>query len=595
MKELKANCSLCSLACPLILRGGERSPIFTNASLLSVDWDEEKGSKYGGSLCARGNGVAEFLTHPKRVNYAFVLGERTSLTAAVRETAKSLAAIKREHGGGSIGVLIGENLTNEEAALALALARDVIGTNNIALFAPDDMPMFRAYLERDFSGVRPAGPKPAGDRVVSLLIGDSFTEHPCTAKLVTPGKYASRGSEVIVVSPEISHTAWFANRHLRCKAGGETAVVAGLLKAAADKTNAPLVPELKKIIQGIDWKEIERVGGVSHETIAAAASSMLGAAKVTTYVSNIFARIGAPALTASFAEALTNLCPGDRLFIPQFVQQNTWGIYSVLSAAGESPCLRKLADQELKALVILGFDLFSAYPAAPIEKAMREKKFTVTTQLFWNQTAERANVVIPAAALMEKRGTVSPAFGEDLVRVDVMPPISGSVTDAFFLTAVAREMGGELGSETTPRRRTERRASVDGMVEEWAEYTGAMEELGAAPITLIPWSEAVHVADGSVSRNLYWSHQTCPDPKLFVSKEIAAEFGLEKGDRVGVAAEQVELVLPVVVTGKLAGRTVAATIHFPAVRKLFPWRLNGRNGDVVLGPIAVRLTRQSEK
>jgi anaerobic selenocysteine-containing dehydrogenase len=133
------------------------------------------------------------------------------------------------------------------------------------------------------------------------------------------------------------------------------------------------------------------------------------------------------------------------------------------------------------------------------------------------------------------------------------------------------------------------------MADEWAEYAGAMEELGAAPITLIPWSEAVHVADGSVSRNLYWSHQTVPDPKLYVSKEVAADLGIEKGDRVGVSAEQVQVVLPVVVTGKLVGGTVAATIHFPAVRKLFPWRLNGRTGDIVLGPIAVRLTKQSEK
>jgi NADH-quinone oxidoreductase subunit G len=594
MKELKANCSLCSLACPLVLRGGERNPIFTGASILSIDWDTEKGSKYGGSLCARGNGVAELLTHPKRVNYPFVLGERTNLATAVREAAKGLAAIKKEHGASSIGVLLGETLTNEEAALAVAFARDVIGTENIALFAPDDAPLFRAYLDRDFSGLKPAGPKPGGDRAVSLLIGDSFSEHPCTAKLVTPGKYASRGSEVIVVSPEVSHTAWFANRHLRCRPGGEAAVAAGLLKAAADKTSAPLTPELKKIIQGIAWSEIERAGGISKEAIAAAAASMLGAAKVTTYVSNIFARMGAPALVASFAEALTAICPGERTFVPQFVQQNTWGIHSVLAAAGESPCLRKLADGQLKALVMLGLDVFSAYPAAPIEKAMREKAFAVTTQLFWNQTAERSNVIIPGATLMEKRGTVSPAFGEDLVRVDVMQPIAGAVSDAYFLTALAREMGGELGPEQVPRRRTERRVSVDGMAEEWAEYTGAMDELGAASFTLIPWSEAVHAADGSVSRNLYWSHQTVPDPKLLVSKQVASDLRLDKGDRVGVSVEQVQLVLPVVVTDKLVGRTVAATIHFPAVRKLFPWRLNGRNGEIVLGPIAVRLTRQSE-
>ena len=295
--------------------------------------------------------------------------------------------------------------------------------------------------------MKPAGAKPAGDRVVSLIIGDSFSEHPCTAKNVLPGKYGTRGSEVIVVSPEMNHTAWFANRHLRCKPGGESAVVAGLLEGRRGEDRAPLSrASSRRLIDGLGWSEIERVGGVSKDAIAAAAGSMLGAAKVTTYLSNIFGRIGAPALAFSFAEALTNVCPGDREFVPQFVQQNTWGIYSVLAAAGSSDCLKKLASTELRAIIALGLDLFSVYPAAPIEKAMREKRFTVTTQFFWNQTADRANIVIPAASLMEKKGTVAPAFGEELVRDEVMPPIAGAVTAEKFLSMLAKEMGAELAS-----------------------------------------------------------------------------------------------------------------------------------------------------
>ncbi len=595
MKELKANCSFCSLACPLILRGGERRPIFTGESLLAVDWDMGKQSKFGGSLCARGNAVAEFLTHPKRVNYPFILGERANITEAVRETARSLTEIRKEFGNDSIGVLLGENLTIEEAGMAVAFARDVLGTSNIALFAPDDVPIFRAHLDRDFSRIKPVGQKPPGDRVVSLVIGDSFTEHPCTAKSVLPGKYGTRGSEVIAVSPEVSHTAWFANRHLRCKPGGEAAVVAGLLKAAAEKTGAALTAELKKKIENIEWREIERVGGVSKEAVAAAANSMLGASKVAVYLSNIFGRIGAPALTYSFAEALTHLCPGDRQFVPQFVQQNTWGIYSVLAAAGESECLRKLADSGLKALVILGLDLFSVYPAVPIEKAMREKRFTVTTQYFWNQTADRANVVIPAASLMEKKGTVSPAFGEDLVRTDVMPPIAGAVTAERFLALLAKEMGAELGLPARPARRTDRKDSANGVVEEWSAYVGAMKELDSAEAVLIPWSETVHAADGSLSRNFYWSEITCPDAALMVSEDIARKLKLGRGDRVDVSTAAAEIVLPVEVTGKLSGKITAATIHFPAVRKLFPWKLDGRTGEIMLGPVPVRLSRQSEK
>jgi len=591
MKELKGNCPLCSLACPLVVAGGERGPIFGKDALLSVDWDRSADSKFGGSLCARGNALAELLSHPKRINYPFMLGERTTIAAAVSETAKSLADVKAAHGAGSIGVLLGENLTNEEASLAARFAREVVGTENIALFAPDDAPLFRAHLARDFSGVKPAGPKPAGERAVSLVFGDPFSEHPCTAKNILPGRYGARGSETIVVSPDTNHTAWFSNRHLRCKPGGEAAVAAGLLKAAAEKTKAELPAGLKQLLDKADWSEIERLGGVSKDAIAGAAQSMLGAAKTAVYVSNIFGRFGAPALVYSFAEALSRLMPGEREFVPQFVQQNTWGVYSTLAASGASDCIRKLADAELRALVILGLDLFSAYPAGPIEKAMREKRFTVTTQIFWNQTAERANIVIPAATLMEKPGTVSPAFGEDVVRADVMKPVAGCVSDGDFLAMLAREMGSELAPAGAPKRLANRSASTDGLSVEWSEYVSAQKEIAGAEIALIPWSEAVHAADGSASRNFHWSEITCPDAVLMVSEEIAAGLRLSKGDRVDVSTAGGEIVLPVEITKRLAGKIVAATIHFPAVRKLFPWRLSAA-GEIVLGPVAAKLSRQ---
>ena len=170
MSEIKGYCSFCSLACPLILRGGTRGPIFTTNAILSLDWDAGADSKYGGSLCARGNAVVEFVSHPRRLNYPFILGERSTLDAAIKEAAKSLSAIKEESGGGSIGILLGDNLTNEEAALSVKFATDVLGTDHIALFAPDDMPLFRAHTTCDLSSLAPVGSKPPGD------LGSSFTK-----------------------------------------------------------------------------------------------------------------------------------------------------------------------------------------------------------------------------------------------------------------------------------------------------------------------------------------------------------------------------------------------------------------------------------
>lgn len=595
MSETNNYCSLCSLACPLIFKGGKRGPVFSKDSILSLEWDSREESKYGGSLCARGNAAVEFVSHPKRLNYPLVLGERTTIEAAVKETAKNLASIKAESGAEKIGILIGENLTNEEAALALEFARDVIGTSKVELFAPDDTPVFRMWASCDLSGLSSTAEVPGGSRHVFLFAGDSFTEHPCTAKPVLAAKNSGRGNEIIVISPEMSHTAWFAGRHLQCKPGGEAAVMAGLLKAIAEKSENPLTPELKKLVDGIEWNEIERLGGVQHDLIENAAASMLRAANVETYVSNIFGRFAAPGLVSLLAEAVTAICPGESRFEPQFVQQNTWGIYSVLAAGGTKPLLASLEGNELDALIVLGLDIFSAYPAGPIEKALREKKFTVATQLFFGQTASRANVVIPSASLMEKDGTVSPSFDEDIERKGVIDPPGGVITDGQFLTALAAEMGVELKAGSPVERKKKRGGSGEGVVSEWTDFSNTIRELDASDMILIPWSEAVHVADGSLSRNFHWSQVTCPEPRLYVSKETMDELNLAENDLVKVSTEGGEVTLPVEATSRLKGSTVAATIHFPSVRKLFPWKLDERRGEVLLAPVPVNLGSQSEK
>ena len=90
----------------------------------------------------------------------------------------------------------------------------------------------------------------------------------------------------------------------------EAAAAAGLLKAVSDTSGIALPAELGKLVAGLGWSEIERIGGIAKDDIDGAANAMLGAAKVVTFVSNIFGRIGAPGLTTLFAEAVSRSCPG---------------------------------------------------------------------------------------------------------------------------------------------------------------------------------------------------------------------------------------------------------------------------------------------
>ncbi len=594
MKEIPANCSLCSLACPLIFKGLERGPLFTGEAILSVEWDTRPESKFGGSLCARGNALAEFVSHPKRLNYAFVLGERTSVSAGIKEIAKNLKAIKEEGGGASLGVVVGENLSNEEAGLALNFAKDILGTENIAIFAPDDAPIIRAYYEYDLSDVKPGVGKPDGENEVCLAIGDPFTEHPCVAKDVIKAKYAARGNDVIVISSEVNHTAWFASKHLMCAPGGEAAVMAGLAKIVAEKANAKLPQELLSLLGNIDWEKIEKFGGVSREDIASAAESMVKAVKGRVLVSNIFGRMGSPALVTVFAEACARSCPGEWSFEPQMVIQNSLGIFRALEMDSGAHRLEEIFGEKVKGVLILGVDIFSTYPAGIVENALREKSFMATTQQFWNQTAERANVVIPSANLIEKQGTVSISFDEDLTRDTVIGPPAGAISDGEFLRLLAKELGSELNGSPASGK-VSRSGSCKGIDKEWEKYLAEVEHLVTAESVLIPYSEAVHVGDGALSRNFSWSYITCPEPELRLSKELAESLKVKAGDIVKVSSPAGEVELKATVTGKLKGKTASATIHFPEVRKLFPWKVDNELRELVLTPVSVKIEKKGKK
>jgi predicted molibdopterin-dependent oxidoreductase YjgC len=103
------------------------------------------------------------------------------------------------------------------------------------------------------------------------------------------------------------------------------------------------------------------------------------------------------------------------------------------------------------------------------------------------------------------------------------------------------------------------------------------------------------VADGSISRNLHWSAVTCPRPELFLSPGLAGEMNLTNGESITITVDGSEITLPARCSERLEGTVVAATIHFPEVRKLFPWKLGERTGEIELAPIPVTLSRQSEK
>jgi len=117
--------------------------------------------------------------------------------------------------------------------------------------------------------------------------------------------------------------------------------------------------------------------------------------------------------------------------------------------------LDEIMSTKLDALYVVG-----ANPAAdyPIEAG---KTFLVVQDMFLTETAQAADVVLPAASAYEKSGTVTNTYGE-VQRLKKGLNVDGAKPDLEILRLVAKEMGWDLGPSTSDEIFEQIRKTVRG-------------------------------------------------------------------------------------------------------------------------------------
>jgi predicted molibdopterin-dependent oxidoreductase YjgC len=88
-----------------------------------------------GKLCIKGWNLHDYITSYLRLKHplvkAFGRFIRAGWDEVLQLTAERLAAVVKQHGPDSVGILVSAKITNEENYLAQKFARAVIGTNNV--------------------------------------------------------------------------------------------------------------------------------------------------------------------------------------------------------------------------------------------------------------------------------------------------------------------------------------------------------------------------------------------------------------------------------------------------------------------------------
>jgi NADH-quinone oxidoreductase subunit G len=114
-----------------------------------------------------------------------------------------------------------------------------------------------------------------------------------------------------------------------------------------------------------------------------------------------------------------------------------------------------LAAEDLDVLWVVG--------ANPLKRGALAAKnaFVVVHEMFLTETAERADVVFPAASAYEKNGTVTNVCGQ-VQRLKQALRVMGTKTDLEIMGLLAKEMGLQLGIWLPDKLFEEIRTSVRG-------------------------------------------------------------------------------------------------------------------------------------
>jgi formate dehydrogenase major subunit len=365
--------------------------------------------------------------------------------------AKRLLAIRDSHGGSALAGFGSAKCSNEEAYVFQKLMRAVFKTNNVdhctRLCHASSV---AALLETIGSGAVTNTFAGIAESDFALFTGTNTTHnHPVAATFFKEA--AKRGAKILVIDPRRPDLADHAWRYARIKPGSDVAFYNGVMHVIVrdglmdqayvdahtegfDALKTMLddySPEVAAKLSGVEPALIEEIAHAYASAKAAMTFWGMGISQHTHGTDNARCLISLCLLTGNMGRPGTGLHPlrgqnnvqgaSDAGLIPMVypdyqsvadpaVQkkfEDAWGVDLDPSPGLTVTEITEGAhDGTIKGLYCLGENPFLSDPnVTKVRKAICNLDFLVVQDIFLTETAEVADVILPASSYMEKKGT----------------------------------------------------------------------------------------------------------------------------------------------------------------------------------------------
>lgn len=456
-KQIKTTCSYCGVGCGIVVKKD------LNKNKVTVEGDKDHPVNKG-MLCSKGmnlhyvaNDVSDRLLYPEMKWSRSHPLERVSWNTALNRAANVFKSIIKKHGPDSVGFYVSGQCLTEEYYIANKLTKGFLGTNNIDTNSRLCMSSAVVGYKKTF------GEDSVPVSYEDIELADCFLItganpawcHPILFRRIEKHKENNPNVKIIVVDPRKTDSANFADLHLQITPGTDVILNNAIGKYIIDrklidrnfiKNHTENFEQYKKQVQSISLKEAAKICGITVEKIKRAAIligrskafismwamglnqsaigsnknySLLNLSLITGQIgkpgSGPFSLTGQPnAMGGREVGGMANLLAVHKDLLNETHRKEVaefWNVDKISPEPGytATEMFDALESGKMKAIWIVCTNPMVSMPNAHrIEKALKNAKFVVVQDISKNaDTVAYADLVLPAAAWLEKEGTMT--------------------------------------------------------------------------------------------------------------------------------------------------------------------------------------------
>jgi len=489
VEKKKIICPFCGVGCSIDMYVKDNKYVWAMGT--EDNWEQQVNR---GMLCVKGRFGLDHINHPDRLDTPLIRKngklEKATWDEALDLVASNLMNIQNKHGRGALGFFSSARTSNEENYAMMRLARGVFLTNNIDHCARLCHASTVAGLATTFgSGAMTNSMQEAEKSDVILITGTNTTWcHPVFGGMIKRA-VKRKGVKLIVFDPREIDLAKCADIHIRQRNGSDVAWLMGMQRLIIKEgwhkkeyieERCEGWDEYIKSLEFYTPEKVEELSGISPEQLYQAAKLFATSGRGAIYfsmgitqhshgVDNVKAVANLAMITGNLGYegagvnplrgqgnvqgacdmgALPNVFSGYQPVTDENHRKKfalAWGIKAedMDDKVGQTvTTMVNSAGDTIKGIYIMGENPMVSDPNLNhAEEQLKKLDFLVVQDIFLTETAQLADVVLPATALPEKTGTYTNTERRVQLSKQAVTAPAGARYDYEIIAEIARRAG----------------------------------------------------------------------------------------------------------------------------------------------------------